>query len=362
MRGAGGAAEVGAQAIRWLDERARCTEGHRRVFLYLHYLGIHAPYSAMPALLQRVTGAFDRTHKPGLFDIIPLANRLYLDGQVRPLTPVEIPQLTTVYDAAVLAIDRQLRSLFAEFARRGLLDDAVVIVTADHGEDFLEHGTIGHGRRLWETSIRVPLLLLVPGKSTRTDVTEPVSLVDVAPTVLDLIGVPPPAGFEGRSLLLALQRAEHPWSLDALRWRFRQWWTRPEDAIYAELPESQHSRPAQHRHALIQGTQKVIVARDGARTYFDLQADPDEQQADALGRDDRERLDRTLATFTDRFARESVATTARPLDPGGSAVPTGSRLRKLVTDEHLAARRTVQDQRFAAPRNRRCGWDRWRPT
>ena len=106
------------------------------------------------------------------------------------------------YLNAVADVDRALGRLFAGLRARGLDDETLVVVTADHGEAFGDpHATWGHGFRLYDEGIRVPLMLWSPvlfPQGRRSDTVG--SHVDLAPTVLDVLGVPAPAGWEGRSL------------------------------------------------------------------------------------------------------------------------------------------------------------------
>lgn len=85
----------------------------------------------------------------------------------------------------------------------------MLAVTADHGEEFLEHGDRFHGRSLYSELVRVPLLIAAPGGPSHT-VAEPVSLVDIGPTVLDLVGLPRPPGQNGRSLASSVLERKPP--------------------------------------------------------------------------------------------------------------------------------------------------------
>jgi arylsulfatase A-like enzyme len=109
------------------------------------------------------------------------------------------PGLRDLYDAQVGYMDDQLRPLFAALRARGLLDNSIVVFTADHGEEIFEHGRYGHGGTLYEEVVRVPLLVW-DSAGTRGRVDAPVSLVDVAPTVLDRVGLPVPSVFVGQQL------------------------------------------------------------------------------------------------------------------------------------------------------------------
>ncbi len=103
------------------------------------------------------------------------------------------------YVAEVVAVDRQLRRIVKlledRFPQRGAL-----IVMGDHGESFMEHGLTGHATTLYEENIRVPLLIHIPGVEP-DEVTEPVSLIDLGPTILDAFGLATPSHFMGQSLV-----------------------------------------------------------------------------------------------------------------------------------------------------------------
>ncbi|MFN8641707.1 MAG: sulfatase-like hydrolase/transferase [Candidatus Binatia bacterium] len=88
-----------------------------------------------------------------------------------------------------------------------MLEHTLLIVTADHGEELLEHGMFGHGFNLFNTTVHVPLVVAGPGIPAGRVVDQNVSLVDLAPTILDLVGLPPERRFGGRSLVPLLRDA-----------------------------------------------------------------------------------------------------------------------------------------------------------
>jgi arylsulfatase len=177
----------------------------RPLFLYLHYLDPHGPY-APPAAHRR---RFALGHPAKEFvrngDPLPIGRWLYEHGPNPGVTPADLDFLAALYDEKIAFFDDQLGRLLARLRSSGLLDDSIVVVAADHGEEFLEHGDIKHCRNLFDTTIRTPLLLRVPGAAPRR-VADPVENLDIVPTVLDLLGAAgsssPPARllFEGRSL------------------------------------------------------------------------------------------------------------------------------------------------------------------
>jgi len=175
------------------------------LFLYLQFIDPHGPYRPPPGWRRKfTTGSTDkewvRTGNPNL-----IGDWLY-KGEPNPgFTPADVQYLKDLYDGEIAYFDSQLAELLAALRKTGLLDDSIVIFTADHGEEFLEHGDVKHCRNLFDTTTHVPLLVRIPGVAPRT-VTSPVAGLDLAPTVLDYLGVDAKGRrFEGRSLRGALE-------------------------------------------------------------------------------------------------------------------------------------------------------------
>lgn len=163
--------EVMDRALAWLGKDAA-----RPFFLWIHLYDAHAPY---------VPPSPWRERHPG-----------------RP------------YDGEISAVDEQVGRLLQELQQRGLSERTVLAVAADHGEGLGDHGEQTHGLLLYESTLRVPLLLRGPGLPAGTVIRTPVSLVDLAPTLAGLLGrsLPAPAGgaLDGRDLSAALQDGGEP--------------------------------------------------------------------------------------------------------------------------------------------------------
>jgi arylsulfatase A-like enzyme len=186
----------------------------RPLFLYLHYLDPHGPYAPPDSYRRRFAlghpaKGFVRQGNPN-----PIADWLYKHGPDPGLTAADLAYLVDLYDDKVSFFDSQLARLVAGLRAAHLLEDSIVVFAADHGEEFLEHGDVKHCHNLFDTTIRTPLLLRLPGGHGRVIAT-PVSNLDIVPTVLDLLAgggrgntessggrasVALAAGFEGRSL------------------------------------------------------------------------------------------------------------------------------------------------------------------
>jgi arylsulfatase A-like enzyme len=172
----------------------------RPFFLYLHYLDPHGPYA--PPKNHRRRWALGKPEKKFVRDgnPNPIGDMLYKGAPDPGVTPADLQYLKDLYDEEIAFFDSRLPELMAAIRKAGLLDDTILVFAADHGEEFLEHGHIKHCRVLFDSSIKTPLLLRIPGVEPRK-IAQPVQNLDLVPTLLDYLGVDT-AGltFEGKSL------------------------------------------------------------------------------------------------------------------------------------------------------------------
>jgi len=225
-----------------------------RFFLWIHYLDPHQYY----------------IRHPETPDLLPVVN----NGD------------KALYDGEVWYTDHHVGRLLDFIASSPWADRTIIVVTSDHGEAFGEHGVRGHGVDLWESLVRVPLIVYVPGvQPHRVHVKR--SLVDLVPTLLDLLGLPqPPAG----------ELSGHTTAPEILSPRDAD---REERDIYLDMPAG--PRVSQHR-ALIHGaTPGLKLMHEGGALYFvfDLSKDPGELQ-DLAG--NRAMFAPLMQAFDDRLA------------------------------------------------------------
>jgi arylsulfatase A-like enzyme len=171
-----------------------------RFFAYVHYLEPHFPYDP-PA-------PFDTLFGPAA--PLSLSQRRELDwlnavneGRIAP-TPEQIDHLVRLYDGSLTYVDREVGFLRRTLEQAGLWDRTLFILSADHGEGLYEHGWIGHMKQVHEEAAHVPLIVRYPrGRGPAgSRIEEVVSLLDLAPTIADALGVAvPPGTFRGHSLL-----------------------------------------------------------------------------------------------------------------------------------------------------------------
>ncbi len=186
---------VAADVLDWLDTRPT----GKRFFLYVHTIDPHVPYIPPEDVLHSYDplpydGPVDFHRDRGLLEKVK-SGHLALDARDKT-------HLEALYDAEITYHDVHFGAVMDGLVRRGLADDTVVIMTADHGEEFYDHGSVGHGHSVWEELLHVPLIVRLPGLEAKTvRIPADVGLVDVVPTLLDILGEPAPGDLSGRSLL-----------------------------------------------------------------------------------------------------------------------------------------------------------------
>jgi arylsulfatase A-like enzyme/Tfp pilus assembly protein PilF len=126
----------------------------------------------------------------------------------RPPEPERHRHSGSPYDGEIAYVDRVIGVLLEGYEKLGRYGGAVVVITADHGEGLGQHGESTHGLFVYDTTLRVPLVIKGPGVPAGVRLDHPVSLVDVVPTVCALLGVPPPNALDGRSLLPLIEGRE----------------------------------------------------------------------------------------------------------------------------------------------------------
>ena len=259
----------------------------RPFLLLVHYFDPHFDYRRHPEFGFAASGA----------GRLQGGESLKMLKQLDPLPiAAELEFLRSVYDEEIRFTDTAIGQLLDELRTRGLYSESLIIVTADHGEEFMDHGWLGHSRNLYDSVIHVPLIVKLPGGERRGDVIEtPVSLVGIAPTILDVLGLPEwSSRMQGKSLVPLLRggsRGEPVYSEVAFdeKQRRRIWATR---------------RSADMR-AVVRGRYKLIHDR-GTDLYelYDLKRDPGEKLDLAATMPE---LYRELRMELDRLSDQAVA-------------------------------------------------------
>lgn len=221
------AEDVTAAATRWLEQNT-----DRPFFVFLHLYDLHTPYELPPAERRRRSG----------------------------------------YEAELGYVDHVLGKFWDFLEQRDLASHALVVFTSDHGESLGEHGEDTHGYFIYQSTLRVPLIFhwpsgQGPAQPAAKRISEPACLLDLAPTVLQFLGVPRPSEFQGRSLMARMGRTEIPNSA-----------AEPIAAqeIYSESLYAHNHFGAGALRSLRLGRYKYIEAP--RREFYDLASDPSEKQ------------------------------------------------------------------------------------
>ncbi len=189
----------------------------------------------------------------------------YLDPHADYLRHEDVPSFGSsardLYDGEVAFTDKHIGRLLDHVAASAGADKTSIIVTSDHGEAFGENKMWRHGFELWEVLVRVPLIVHVPGVPPKR-IAARRSLIGLAPTAVELMGIPPASG-EGDDFMSGAS-----WVGD--------WFGEPPvQDILIDMPAGPYNEA---RRAFIHGDLKLIISRGAHKELFDLSADPDEQQ------------------------------------------------------------------------------------
>jgi arylsulfatase A-like enzyme len=200
--------KVNQGALEFLHSR----DENKPFFLTLHYFDAH--YDYLPETLEKgLTRKFDPDYQ-GNFEGV----NWYFNPDVRDQKPPysrriserDLGHVLSLYDAEIHWVDRHIGAIIQELKKKGLWDNTLVCIVADHGDEFFEHGMIGHRSTLFPELTSIPLLLKVPGAKKGSRIPKLARIYDIAPTLLDYAGVPPLKEAEGLSLRPFLEGANSP--------------------------------------------------------------------------------------------------------------------------------------------------------
>ncbi len=229
------AACINPRVLAWLDSPA----ARPPFFLWVHYFDPHQ----------------DDTRDDRRYDPPPPYDGLFAAAG----PPRGVARSMALYDGEIRYTDTELGKLLDRVA--AITTPTLVVVTADHGEEFLERGNWGHTKTVYDELVRVPLIVVPPGSTEGRTVATDVGLLDVMPTLADVAGAPPVAGLEGTSLVPLLDGGAAPAAF-------------ADRGLYAETRRWSWL----DRRSWIVGSTKLVADRSsGTRKLYDLRADPGER-------------------------------------------------------------------------------------
>jgi len=242
--------------LTWLDRAPKAP-----FFAYLHYTDPHTPYDP-PA-------SYTEMFKDPAYNGPDLEEPPFHGDGFPPVKMEEKvadekrDHLRNKYDAEIRCFDDFFAELLEGLKSRGVLDNTMIVFTSDHGEGFYEHGAWRHGHTLFQEVVHVPLILRLPGNESGGQVIDGLcSHVDLVPTILELLNLPPWPQLQGASLVPAIKGAdstpEEMWALSDIR------------AL---------DNPDAYCRSYIEGQRKLIYIKDEKEHWFfyDLSRDPEEQ-------------------------------------------------------------------------------------
>lgn len=272
------AGSITDKAISWLKSHPS------KSFLWLHFMDTHHPYLPPREFLEQ----FNEPATSNLKRRLLMRKMLRQPGEI---TPLDVSLLINAYDASIRYVDAEIARFFHELS--SILQDALVVIMADHGEEFGEHGRFSH-TAVYENLIHVPLLIWSGNEKRQHKISAPVSSLGLPPTVLDYLGLPVPPGFTGQSYLSQIKGAAEPdkvivsVSLDPVQGRrtmscrIRQW-----KYIETEIGTNAHNKIS--------------------KELYNLAEDPDEQINLAGQPQKLSELEASLAGYLEVVRRQSAA-------------------------------------------------------
>lgn len=245
--------KITSRALNWLEDHKS-----ENLFLWTHYMDAHEP--TMPP--KKFLKIFNRS--PNILDSTGVSERILSDDITSGERKNLLQGLIDLYDAEIRFIDYHIGKFLEKLKNLGLLEDSLIIITADHGEEFFEHGGMAHGA-LYDEVINVPLIVFSPSSEGKV-IENQVELLDIAPTVLDFFDMESPEEYQGTSLF-RLNNGES----DSV------------DGVVSEVLHEQSSTPSftldERRISYRTDKWKLILdKRNERRELYNISQDPKERE------------------------------------------------------------------------------------
>jgi len=226
----------------------------RPVFTFVNYMDAHFPYVPPAPYNVRYPGRRSAMTQ----DDLEGEQRILVSGN--GIAPEYRPHCLSQYDGGIAYVDQRVGEVVSWLKRRGAYDNTMIVVTSDHGEAFGERRRVGHANSPYQNLLHVALIVKYPNQAHRGTEGHPVSLTDVAPTILEAAGIAAPQTMQGRSLTAIADR-------DIFSETF--------PCPVAHSPDCPNGCTAR---AIFSWPFKFITTSNGHRELFDLSGDPTESR------------------------------------------------------------------------------------
>jgi arylsulfatase A-like enzyme len=304
------AAMINREFLGWLSD-----QGEKPFFAFLNYFDAHDPYLVPAGSVQpRKAAIASRAETEMLRD--------WFKVDKSSLPPRAVALARDAYDDCIAALDFELGKLFDQLKRRGVLDETLLILTADHGEQFGENGSFGHGQSLHAPEVHVPLVIVSPAGVPRGRIVpEGVSLRDIPATIIDLLGDGKGSPFPGLSLARTWQ-APQPGTPGSI--------SPPLSELHASLAETdqpgESGAAAGPVKALLHEKNVYIHHQDGDEELYAVDADPAESRDLSQSNHAKAALERCRLILDRLLVVTEANQDASPPDEGKPVVDQTARL------------------------------------
>lgn len=273
-----------ARAIAAIGERVAAQPGGKPFFLFLNFMESHRPWISSSEFRARYP-SYDQTFDE--MKILSFSREVTTGAYTVPAQ--DVAKMHAAYDGSIAYLDDVVGGLLERLKRQPWYDNSLIMVTADHGEFFGEHGLLDHGNSVGHELTSIPMIVKFPGQSARREVQSPVSQVDVFSTIAAAAGVAPPAGVRGADLALGDPGEERMIVMESY----------PFINFTSVNPKMNRLE-----RGVVKGRWKMIQSNRGRRDLYDMVSDPGESKN--LWSSNAE-----VAREMDRSLREWIASSAR---------------------------------------------------
>lgn len=234
-------------------------------FGWLHFMDIHKPYWPLEKFRKELNCEISNSEMLKLYELMKWHNHRDNESVRRIMNVEEIEKIKELYDATIRQVDHSLGEIFEHLKQKGILDNTIIIITADHGEEFNEHGRLSHVNSTYDELIHLPFIVI----NSNLDYPEDgmISTIDLAPTICGMLSLEIPKSFRGKDLTKNKR--------DSIVAESRQ------DSQFRYIgPYKNYGKEIHNIVCVRTMNHKVIVESWGENKkemFFDLKADPQEQ-------------------------------------------------------------------------------------
>ncbi len=244
--------QVNEKIRNWFETRGK---EEKPLFLWVHYMDVHEPYIPAKEFIKKIDPAISLSED----EMFSLFKEVLLKRDVSD--PARVDLFKKLDAALILEVDQYISELFGILEKTGYLDNSIVIITSDHGDEFGEHGSLSHDGKMYSELVHVPFLVYEPSQQEEKRINLLTSTIDISPTIVHLFGLERISSFKGRSL----------YPLEFFE----------ESGVFGEAigktghQEKESDRPVYY---YLEGSLKIMLNLDDRFELYDIEKDPGEKE------------------------------------------------------------------------------------